>query len=255
METDILLPKNHYNNLIFLGKGEYGTVYKAYDTKSNNYVCIKIIPKEKIDYDFYSNEINILKTIKTKYNINYIDDFSDNLNYYLVTDLCDSTLDEELKKENGFSVLKIKKILIQLNEVFKFMHKNNIIYFDLHTENIFINYTNNLKTDFDIKLGDFGLARFKGETNTKLKLIFPLEEIHQLNLITIGTLIYQLYYNDNIFKGKDDYETEDNLENLRINKLTGNKDLDYLIKNLIKKPEDKNRMSWDEYLNYEFFKN
>ena len=45
------------------------------------------------------------------------------------------------------------------------MHKNNVIYFDLHTENIFINYTNEKKTEFDIKLGDFGLVRFKGETN------------------------------------------------------------------------------------------
>ena len=32
------------------------------------------------------------------------------------------------------------------------------------------------KTEFDIKLGDFGLARFKGETNEKLKLIFLKEE-------------------------------------------------------------------------------
>ena len=108
------------------------------------------------------------------------------------------------------------------------------------------------KTEFDIKLGDFGLARFKGETNKKLKLIFPLEEIYQINLFSIGILIFELYFNEFIFKGKDDDETEDNL---KINKLTGNKYLDYLIIYLIKKMEDKNRMSWDEYLNYEFFKN
>ena len=204
MEENITLVKNYYINPTFIGKGQYGTVYKAYDTKLKNYVCIKIIPKEKIDYDLYINEINILKIIKTKFNINYLDDYSDNLNYYLVTDLCDSTLDKELKKENGFDVSKIKKILIQLNEVFEFMHKNDVIYFDLHTENILINYTNEKKTEFDIKLGDFGLARFKGETNEKLKLIFPLEEIYQMNLFSIGMLIFELYFNEYIFKGKDD---------------------------------------------------
>ena len=61
-------------------------------------------------------------------------------------------LQKKLIDEKGkFSIIEIKEILTQLNEVFKIMNNKHIIHRDLKPDNIFINYPNpNDKSVYDV---------------------------------------------------------------------------------------------------------
>ena len=58
-----------------------------------------------------------------------------------------------------FPIAKVKKILTQLNEVFTLMKIKKIVHRDISLLNILIKYTNNEKTDFDVKLSDYGISK------------------------------------------------------------------------------------------------
>ena len=75
-------------------------------------------------------------------------------------ELCDSDLERELNKHRqGFTLDEVRKIMTQLNQVFYIMYTNKIMHRDLKLQNIFIKYTNPPNnTEFDVKLGDYGLS-------------------------------------------------------------------------------------------------
>ena len=141
-----------------LNRGTYGVCYKARDDKGNKYAIKRIEIDGKDDIVNIKNEINVLKTMKSKYSVEFIECIEKEDYYYIVMELCDGDLNYLLKEKNGnIDILTIIKIISQLNEAFKLMHKNNIEHRDLKPGNILIKYIN--ENDFDIKLTDYGLAK------------------------------------------------------------------------------------------------
>ena len=64
------IPKNNYKRGQLLGKGAYGNVYESRSPIFNNKVAMKIINKNKVDYDennidndYIKSEINILRKL------------------------------------------------------------------------------------------------------------------------------------------------------------------------------------------------
>ena len=72
-----------------ISKGGYGICYKAKDEENNQYAIKKIEKESKENVINIKNEINILKVMKSKYSVEYIDSIEDNDYYYIVMELCD----------------------------------------------------------------------------------------------------------------------------------------------------------------------
>jgi len=246
-------------NRDLIGNGKYGEVYK---------VALKKIRKTNYSNESeFINEINILKKLNGEYSVEYFGYFETKNEYNIIMELCDGNLRDVLNKykklNKGLPPNLIKKILKQLNIVLKRMNESNITHRDIKPENILIKYIDEKKEDFNIKLCDFGLCKEIKSTKINLtragtnKYMAPEVEDGEYNnkvdLWSIGVLIYELYYNEYIFKGKDSKETTLNRYNCKIVKDIKDSKLNNLLKKLIQ-PKDK-RIDFDQYYNHIFFNN
>ena len=161
--------KYEYNeNEDLINFGAYGQIFKIKDKKVNTEYVLKKLLKSApnnqnigTDVESFNNEIDNLKKLKGTNIINIIDYYSDenDKNYYIIFEKMDGDLNKMLQENNNkMSSNMIRKIFKQLNSALDIMIKEKKCHRDLKPENILYSYTNNDKSDFIIKLGDFGLA-------------------------------------------------------------------------------------------------
>ena len=261
---------NKYKQEELLGGGTFGIIFKVSEIATNNYYALKFITisqktdeeKKKIEEDC-KNEYSVMKNIKNKYIIELKDYFFDNINkgYYIVMELCDEDLRKILNKykPKGLPLNIIKKIFIQLNEALKTMRENGLIHRDLKPENILIKYSDTNKTDFHIKLIDFGLTSYNinsiVQTQSKAAgtQIYMAPEVESLkynnkcDLWSLGIILYELYTNKYIF------DSDESRKKGKIIKETDNEIINELIRKLININIEK-RIEWEDYFNEEFLK-
>ena len=101
--------KEDLKEIKLLGNGSFGMVYLA-EYHGKKY-AIKKISKERIDHNYYEEdniymknallkEIDILKTMSQFENsVKYYLDFEDEENYIIILEVCDTNLDDLLKKK------------------------------------------------------------------------------------------------------------------------------------------------------------
>jgi NIMA (never in mitosis gene a)-related kinase len=149
-----------------LGKGTYGTVYKAKNKIDNNIYVIKQISLEgltKPQKEEVKLESEILKKIKSKYVVKYYDSFEEDNKLNIVMEYCEcGDLGEYIENK------KKTKFLLHEKEIWKFflkitlgladIHKTKILHRDLKSLNIF------LKKENDIRVGDLGVAKILNQT-------------------------------------------------------------------------------------------
>ena len=263
---------NKYKEVDIIGKGGYGIIYKVLEIKTKKFYALKyisIVNNDEIKNfkEQYEKEIEVMKTIKNKYIIELKDYFIvDNNGYCIVMELCDCNLKDILNKykPNGLPIIIIKKIFTQLNEALNIMIDNNYYHRDLKPENILIKYTDKNKTNFDIKLTDFGLSSNEinsivqshsnvGSEKYKAPEVDYFEYNNKSDLWSLGIILYELYTNKYIFDSKNPKERYYNREKGRIVKETDNEMINKLIRKLIQVDIDK-RIGWEEYFNDDFFK-
>ena len=257
---------NKYKVVDTIGKGGFSIIYKVLEIETNEFYALKhitIVNNNEIEKfrEEFEKEIEVMKTIKNKYIIELIDYFIvNNKNYCIVMELCDCNLKDILNKykPNGLQINIINKIFIQLNEALNLMRKNKYYHRDLKPENILIKYTDKNKTNFDIKLTDFGLS--SNEINSIVQShsnvgtdIYKAPEVNgfyynnKCDLWSLGIILYELYTNKYIF------DSNINRVKGRIVKETDNEMINKLIRKLIQVDIDK-RIGWEEYFNDDFFK-
>ena len=164
MEKQIFHVDCRYSNLTPLGKGVYGVVVKAYDSKYEKYVAIKKIAdvfNDVVDAKRVLREIKILRHLKGHENIIGIQDimavptrtlenFKD---LYIVTDLYETDIENVIQSKQMLTEQHIRFFLYQLLRALKFMHSANIVHRDLKPSNILAN------ANCNVAICDFGLAR------------------------------------------------------------------------------------------------
>ena len=157
-KEDIL---SRYINMIRVGQGAFGSVFKVTDTKSGNKVkAIKIVRFESFtDLNTIMKEASQLSNINHP-NILRVNDYfitNDNLlcidmDYYENGDLTRFT-----KKEICSEVI-IRKIMKQMLSALNYVHSElSIIHRDIKPSNIFIRKLSG--NDIEVVLADFGLAK------------------------------------------------------------------------------------------------
>ena len=262
------------NNLEYLAKGQFGTVYKL--TYKGKEYAIKKISKDKIDYnededkrEYLKNalqrEKDILKKMSEFENsVKYYDFFIEGEDYIFVLEYCETDLSKILKAKGNLTSSEILYIMEGLNKPLKYMQKNGILHRDIKPENILIKYVDSSKTNYIPKIGDYGISReldnrvaytFLGSPAYMSPEILNGEIYNdKSDLFSIGVLIYKLYFNSFPFTLPKERYLIKKYYTQKKKKDCDDKILDDLINKLLTYYPDE-RISWDEYFNHPFFKN
>lgn len=145
-----------------LGDGSFGTVYKCisrldgcpYAVKATKYQA-----KGKADRDRMLKEVYALAALSELTDtavfhiVGYHQAWMEENRLYIQTELCTSTLLEEIKNEDAivYDTSRQFKVLREMLLALDLIHRNGMVHLDIKPENIFVK--NN-----QFKLGDFGLA-------------------------------------------------------------------------------------------------
>lgn len=160
-----LVLQNRWQLIEQLGQGGMGTVYKAYDLRLSNRLCV--VKKLRVDFfreedrnkalAFFEREKAVLSALKHPNIVLVHDYFEECGNYYLVMEYVDGdNLQERLLQQGKpFSEAEVTKWASEICDVLEYLHSHNppVIYRDLKPSNIM------LDTAEKIKLVDFGIAR------------------------------------------------------------------------------------------------
>jgi len=256
-----------------LGKGQFGVVYKL-EYKGKEY-AIKKISKDKIDnspsveYREYlknalQREIDILKKMSEFENsVKLYGHFTEEKDYILVLEFCDSDLKNLLKEKGKLASSEILTIMEGLNKPFKYMYKNGILHRDIKPENIMIKFVDSSKTKYIAKIGDYGISREldNGIATTILgspvymspEMLLEVDEYTaKSDLFSLGVMIYQLHFNSFPFTFPMHKKDIEKNYNKKKEKDCEDKLLDDLLNKLLMyNPDD--RISWDDYFRHPFF--
>ena len=182
--------KNSNNNIELLytiGKGSYGNVYLGKNKADDKCYAIKVISKSqlqsKIVYQYFNNEIYILKHINHPNIVKYISLVEKKKDYWLIIEYCNGgslvkALKYHLTKFNKPVPENIVRYFIKniLTAVI-YLNNKNIIHRDIKSDNILLHYENeqdleeNNFTKAKIKLIDFGFARYLDENELAGSLV------------------------------------------------------------------------------------
>ena len=106
--------------------------------------------------DIFYKEFNIGKGIKSPYVVEYVDIKDDASGLYILMEyITGSTLQDKLAREPEYFLREenVKRLLLQLCEALKALHKENVAHLDISLNNIIISQTSN-----ELKLLDLGFC-------------------------------------------------------------------------------------------------
>ncbi|UYV68808.1 hypothetical protein LAZ67_6000931 [Cordylochernes scorpioides] len=215
-------PKDFYNALsnTIINRKTRQTYMKGEMLGYGGYACCLKVTKSKCTFackvllkDSKSNpriEIAILKFLKHKNIVKYIDDFDDGEFIYIIMEYCESTL-VDIYRKNITDENLILSYIHQIAEACHYLHTEKLfVHGDLKLENILIK-------DGTIKLADFGVSLRLASTSQKVediksKKIFackasvknskgnPLHEASILKSMSHKNIVqYYGHFSDNIF--------------------------------------------------------
>jgi serine/threonine protein kinase len=202
-----------------LGKGSYAVVKLAMHKVTKNKYAIKIYSKQSLidpqKRNTVKNEINILKQLDNDNIMKLYEVIDTSSNLYLVLEYINGINLLEIIKNEKYHFIKeerAKKLFIQVVKGIQYCHKKNIFHRDIKLENILV-----LKDD-TIKIIDFGFG-IKCNRDTYQKLFcgtpsyMPPEIVKKEKYIacysdvwSLGVLFYAMLFGIFPFKGKDDDE-------------------------------------------------
>ena len=257
---------------VSLGSGTYGNIYKIRNKNDKKEYVLKRLKKidpknpknEETEKEYYEAERDFLNNIKGTNIIKMFDYDEDEEYYYFVLEKMEGDLQQMLEKyKDGMPSNIIKKIFSQINSGLKIMIDSRMCHRDLKPSNILYSYTNKEKTDFIIKICDFGLTTdlgniTQGKTVGAGTPFFKAPEVetgeynNKCDLYSIGIILYMLKTREYIFEGKTLLERLINQKENKFKKETDDKLLNDLIKKLVVY-DRKDRLNWDDYFNHPFF--
>lgn len=251
-----------------MGKGAFGTVYRAIDSTTNKVVAIKVLRKKAFADQYMrrllTTEIMIMREINHP-NILHLFEFLQNDAYYfLVIQYCNQGDMTDWMKKNGKKKLsepEAVKFLKHIMNGFMELRKRRILHRDFKLENVFVN-------DNTLIIGDFGLAK-QGAEVTSTQLGTPLTQAPELlfnedgkpytskaDLWSIGCVYYEMLFGEPPFNGMSIPGLKGDIKR----KMATGLDLKGISpesKDLINRLlcfEASKRIEWSEFFNHPLFK-
>ena len=283
--------KNKYNdkdftNLKLLSAGSYSDIYSAFSIKDKIEVCLKKINLEKMKLNYQKNELNnykkdlareisITKLLsKNENSIKYLGSYNNETETILVLEKCDLNYYEFIKqRDEALSIEEIRNKFSEMNKLFEEIHNRKIIHRDIKLENILIKFTNKEKTDYMIKLYDYGFGKFTDGMFSGLKGTFEtiapeilLKKTNDyednIDIFSLGVILFQLanglrhpfgiYYPEIVVNYQKNFE-KDNFVIKFDDSIKDKQFIDLVSKMLKLNPH--NRLKWNSYFKHPFFQN
>jgi len=145
-----------YKLLDKIGEGSFGSIYKAHNIRTEEYVAIKVEPIE--------NATKLLKNESTIYH--YLNNVpriptvkwygKDEYNYYMVINLLGKSLQDLKKKHYIFPLKLVLQIGIQLIELLQKIHEKGLIHRDIKPDNFLFGLNDESKK---LHIIDFGFCK------------------------------------------------------------------------------------------------
>lgn len=191
-----------YRILSPLGQGGTSEVYLAWDEKRSVNVALKLLLEQNsvASLAAFQNEAQALTLLKHPNIVNFYGMEQDADNLFLVMDyVAGRSLSEEIRaaKPKGLPWQRILEILKPICSALNFAHQKNIVHCDIKPGNILI------RSQGEILLADFGIARYKGEISAALQgagtltymspeQIQGLPPTPQMDIYSLGVILYEM---------------------------------------------------------------
>ncbi|KAL1198135.1 Mitogen-activated protein kinase 4 [Cardamine amara subsp. amara] len=200
-----------------IGRGAYGIVCAATNSETGEEVAIKKIGNafdNIIDAKRTLREIKLLKHMDHE-NVIAVKDIirppqRENFNdVYIVYELMDTDLHQIIRSNQALTDDHCRFFLYQLLRGLKYVHSANVLHRDLKPSNLLLN------ANCDLKLGDFGLARTKSETDFMTEYVVTRwyrapelllncsEYTAAIDIWSVGCILGETMTREPLFPGKD----------------------------------------------------
>ncbi|CEP15038.1 hypothetical protein [Parasitella parasitica] len=137
-----------------IGKGQFGSVYRALDLTTGEVVAVKQVKIE--DENLYRDmmkEVNILKTLSHRNIVKYIGFIPNQYNLNIVLEYAENgSLMSTLKAFGAFPEKLVASFCDKILDGLVYLHENQVVHCDLKAANILTTKTG------DVKLTDFGVS-------------------------------------------------------------------------------------------------
>ncbi|CAG9769040.1 unnamed protein product [Ceutorhynchus assimilis] len=204
--------KLNYTKGRFFGKGGFARCYEIINTKNMVPYAGKIVSKKLMakqnQKEKMLQEVQIHSTLHHKNVVGFHSFFEDDLNIYIVLELCKRRSMMELhKRRKTLTEPETRFYMAQIVEGVQYLHKHRIIHRDLKLGNLFLNDV------LQVKIGDFGLAariEFEGERKKTLcgtpnyiapEILNKKGHSFEVDIWSVGCIMYTLLI------GKPPFET------------------------------------------------
>ncbi|GFZ91928.1 GUN4 domain-containing protein [Okeania sp. KiyG1] len=181
--------RHRYQIISELGKGSFGTTYLATDLEHPNHpqcVVKQLTPSDQrpkvfqVAKKLFEKEAKALQNLGKHNQIpTFFNYFEEGGQFYLVQEFIEGNdLAKEIYFQGRFTENETVKLLIEILEVLKYVHQQNVIHRDLKLQNIM-----RRKSDGKIVLIDFGAVK-------EIKVLTVTSGGHATTTIAVGTTGY-----------------------------------------------------------------
>lgn len=204
-----------YRRGTFLGEGGFARCFQMKDSSGRIYAAKTVakasIKNEKTKTKLLS-EIKIHKSLKHANIVNFVDCFEDDINVYILLEICpNQSLMELLKVRKRVTEPEARFFLVQIVGAIQYLHSRRVIHRDLKLGNIFFD------PEMNLKIGDFGLASVLPSTDSRKYTIcgtpnYIAPEVlggkntghsFEVDIWAIGIMMYALLIGKPPFQAKD----------------------------------------------------
>jgi dual specificity tyrosine-phosphorylation-regulated kinase 2/3/4 len=210
-----------YSVLEDLGKGCYGKVLRCFDYKHHKDCALKIIKSDNRFYNAYEKEVKYLLHLRKEYNnsldeghkfrplfTNIVKSFDWRSHGVIVFNLYFTDLYHA--RLGRLSGAPLHTIMIDLIDGLEFLKYANILHLDLKPENVFLVDSES----YNIKIGDFGLAKFGNRVQSDFnvqtcwyrspEVVLNNQYSFEADLWSVGLIFIELIINKPVFRVKTD---------------------------------------------------
>lgn len=208
------MSKNNVTLVKIIGKGAFSTVYSGIDNDTGDTIAVKKISKtcNSMIANNILREIKIFKSLRHKNILCYVGKFQSKNHHYILSELCD----DNLSKFMGLTLSEgsILYIISQILDGLSYLHNIGIIHRDIKPDNILLSQRNKRKNvinelsdieNYDIKIGDFGLATIKQDQNMNStfcgsplymapEIIMNTQHDSKCDVWSVGVMLYIMIY-------------------------------------------------------------